>query len=353
MAAEGPVTLQGIAERLGLHVSTVSRVLNGSHNDSTRAASGDTARRIRELADQLGYRPNPLATGLRTRRSNLIGVLVPRLSEIVMATIYEGAEEAASAHGLSAFVTNTHDDPALQQERIAMVLARRVDGVIIGDAHLDGAALTLPALRTTPFVLVNRRTEAGHTSVTCDDRLGGRLVAEHLLNLGHTRVGVIAGEPFASTGADRAQGFVEYYREAGVPLPAQRVVHSAFDTAGGRRAAFHLLTTSQDRPTALFAVNDFAAIGAAGAARDLGLRLGRDLALAGYNDTPLAAELPVPLTSVHSPVAEQGRRAVDLLIRRIAGQDIQSETLTPRLVVRESTGVAVPPHAARGRQAPG
>lgn len=332
------MTLQGIAEQLGLHVSTVSRVLNGRQDGHTRAASGDTARRIRNLADELGYQPNPLATGLRTRRSNLIGVLVPRLSEIVMATIYEGAEEAAAAHGLSAFVTNTHDDPALQRERITMVLARRVDGLVIGDAHLDGAALDLPGLRTTPFVLVNRRTRAGHTSVTCDDSLGGRLVAEHLLALGHRSVGVIAGEPFASTGADRTEGFVERYREAGLPLPTSRVVHSAFDTAGGRRAAHNLLAVQEDRPTALFAVNDFAAIGAAGAARDLGLRLGRDVALAGFNDTPLVAELPVPLTSVHSPMAEQGRRAVNLLLRRIAGEEIRSEILTPHLVARESTG---------------
>ncbi|MFC9732297.1 LacI family DNA-binding transcriptional regulator [Streptomyces roseolus] len=343
MAGERPVTLQGIAERLGLHVSTVSRVLNGRDGGSARAASGDTARRIRELADELGYRPNPLAAGLRTRRSNLIGVLVPRLSEIVMATIYEGAEEAAAAHGLSAFVTNTHDDPALQRERIAMVLARRVDGLVIGDAHLDGAALDLPALRGTPFVLVNRRTDAGHPSVTCDDRLGGRLVAEHLLARGHRSVGVVAGQPFASTGADRTAGFVERYREAGLPVPAARVVHSTFDTAGGRRAAHQLLSAPGDRPTALFAVNDFAAIGAAGAARDLGLRLGRDLALAGYNDTPLVAELPVPLTSVHSPMTDQGRRAVDLLLRRIAGEDVRSEVLAPRLVARESTGHPVGP----------
>ncbi|MFF0727932.1 substrate-binding domain-containing protein [Streptomyces sp. NPDC004134] len=147
-----------------------------------------------------------------------------------------------------------------------------------------------------------------------------------------------AREAFASTGADRAEGFAERYREAGLPLPASRIVHSAFDTAGGRGAAHHLLSTPEDRPTALFAVNDFAAIGAAGAARDLGLRLGRDVALAGFNDTPLVAELPVPLTSVHSPMAEQGRRALNLLLRRIAGEEVRSEILTPRLMARESTG---------------
>ncbi|MFF4761090.1 LacI family DNA-binding transcriptional regulator [Streptomyces sp. NPDC001292] len=213
MASEGrTATLQGIAEQLGLHVSTVSRVLNGPTGERGRAASGETAERIRKLARELGYRPNPHATSLRTRRSNLIGVLFPRLSEIVVATIYEGVKEEAARHRLSTFVTNTHDDPEVQRERLAMALGRRVNGVIIGDAHLDGAALSDPALRGVPFVLVNRRATdaldaADLTAVTCDDHLGGRLVAEHLLALGHRDVAVIAGEPFASTGADRTAGF--------------------------------------------------------------------------------------------------------------------------------------------------
>ncbi|WEO99900.1 substrate-binding domain-containing protein [Streptomyces sp. FXJ1.172] len=348
MASEGrPATLQGIAEQLGLHVSTVSRVLNGPSGERGRAASGETADRIRKLARELGYRPNPHATSLRTRRSNLIGVLFPRLSEIVVATIYEGVEEEAARHGLSTFVTNTHDDPEVQRERLAMVLGRRVDGVIIGDAHLDGAALSDPALRQVPFVLVNRRATdardaADLTAVTCDDHLGGRLVAEHLLALGHRDVAVIAGEPFASTGADRTAGFVERYREAGLPLPADRIRHCRFDTPGGREAATELLRRP-DRPTAVFAVNDFAAIGAMGAARDLGVRVGQDLALAGFNDTPLAAELPIPLTSVRSPMAAQGRLAVRQLLRLIARKPAASQRLQPVLTPRASTGEPIGP----------
>lgn len=337
-----PVTLQGIAQRLGLHVSTVSRVLNGPSAEGARAASGETARRIRELAAELDYRPNPYAASLRTRRTGLVGVLFPRLSEIVVATIYEGVEAEATARGLSTFVANTLDDPDTQRERIAMVLGRRVDGLIIGDAHLDGAALTAPALSRTPYVLVNRRTDGGHPAVTCDDRLGGRLAAEHLLGLGHRDVAVIAGEPFASTGTDRAAGFLDRYREAGLPVPAHRVRASGFDIAGGRVAATELLAAA-DRPTAVFAVNDLAAIGAMGAARDLGLRTGEDLALAGYNDTPLAAELPIALTSVHSPMADIGRAAVEHLVRRIAGEPVVSLRLRPHLVARASTGRPVGP----------
>ncbi|MFF4188924.1 LacI family DNA-binding transcriptional regulator [Streptomyces sp. NPDC001691] len=342
-----PATLQGIAEQLGLHVSTVSRVLNGPAGERGRAASGKTADRIRKLAHELGYQPNPHATSLRTHRSNLIGVLFPRLAEIVVATIYEGVEEEAARHGLSTFVANTRDDPAVQRERLAMVLGRRVDGVIIGDAHLDGAALADPALRAVPFVLVNRHAPnaqdaAGLITVTCDDHLGGRLMAEHLLSLGHRDVAVIAGEPFASTGADRTAGFLERYREAGLPLPAHRVRHCHFDTRGGRAAATELLHPL-DRPTALFAVNDFAAIGAMGAARDMGLRIGQDVALGGFNDTPLAAELPIPLTSVHSPMAEQGKHAVQQLVRLIARKPAASQRLRPVLTPRASTGRPVGP----------
>ncbi|MGD9482804.1 substrate-binding domain-containing protein [Streptomyces sp. TRM70308] len=332
----GSVTLRGIADRLGLHVSTVSRVLHGPPAARERAASAETAGRIRELAAELGYRPNPHAASLRTRRSNLIGVLFPRMSEVVVATIYEGIEEEATARGYSTFVTNTHDDPDTQRERIAMVLGRRVDGLIVGDAHLDGAALTDPALRGTPFVLVNRRSSAEYPAVTCDDHLGGRLVAEHFLALGHRRVAVIAGEPFASTGADRTAGFVARYRQAGLPLPDHAVRHCAFDTRGGRAAATALLGAAE-RPTALFAVNDLAAIGAMGAARDLGLRVGADIALAGFNDIPVSAELPVPLTSVRSPMAGLGRAAVQQLLRRLSGGPAKSQRLAPELVARASS----------------
>jgi LacI family transcriptional regulator len=331
-----PVTLRAIAERLALDVSTVSRVLNGSAENMPRAASADTARRIRQLASELGYRPNPHATSLRTRRSNLIGVLVPRLSDIVLATIYEGIEEAASRNGLSSFVTNSWDNPDTQRDRTEMMLARRVDGLIFGDAHVDARFLDELAERGIRFVLASRRA-GEHVSVTCDDYLGGRLAAEHLLGLGHRNVAVLAGEPHASTGIDRAAGFVDFYQESGVRIPPRRIVHSSFDTAGGRDAA-EALFGEPDRPSALFAVNDFAAIGAAGAGRGHGLRLGEDLAVVGFNDVPLAAELPVPLTTVRSPMYEIGQRAVELLTRVLAGDDVRSQRLPPTLMIRASSG---------------
>jgi LacI family transcriptional regulator len=330
-----PVTLRTLADRLGLHVSTVSRVLHAKPDESLRAASGATVERIRKLADELGYQPNPHATSLRTRRSNLVGVLVPRLSDIVLATIYEGIEEAAAEHGLSTFVTNTRDVPEVQRARTEMVLGRRVDGLIFGDAYADAAFLAGIAARGVPFVLVSRHAGT-HPAVTCDDYQGGRLAAEHLLSLGHREVAVLAGEPYASTGIDRTAGFVDTYADAGIEIPPEKIVHSPFDAPGGRVGAERLLA-GRSIPSAIFAVNDFAAIGAIGAARDHGLQIGTDIAVVGFNDTPLAAELPVPLTTVRSPMREMGRRGLHLLVRLMRGEQVESQRLAPELMVRAST----------------
>ncbi len=323
-----------IADELGLHVTTVSRVLNGSAAAAGSAASAGNAARIREVARRLGYRPNPHATSLRTRRSGLIGVLVPRLSDYVLATIYEGIEEAAYRHGLATFVTNSHDDPARQRARTDMMRNRWVDGMIFGDAHFDGAFVAELAGQDLPFVLVSRHT-GDYPSVTCDDYTGGRLVATHLAGLGHTDVAVIAGEPYASTGIDRTRGFVDGMAEHGVTVPAAQVLCSHFDAEGGHTAAERILASGT--PSAIFAVNDFAAIGVLGALRDRNLRPGRDVAVVGYNDTPLAANLPIPLTTVRSPMFRMGQCAIEMLVDVLADKPVRPVRLAPELVVRATS----------------
>lgn len=332
----GRATLRTIAHLAGVHVSTVSRVLAPGDRPPARTASPITAARIRAVADQLGYVPNPHATGLRSHRSNLVGVLAPRLSDIVFASIYEGIEEAAGERGLHTFVANSRDDPAQRALKVQMLLDRRVDGLVLGDAPLDGVFADGLAECGIPFVLVNRRA-GDHPSVTCDDYLGGRLVAEHLLGLGHERAAVIAGVAYASTAVDRTAGFVDRYAEAGLPIPRNHIVFSSFDVAGGRAAATELLGRRR-RPTALFAVNDFAAIGALGTLRDKGLLPGEDVAVVGFNDVSVAADLPVPLTTVRSSMHEMGRRAAHLLTERLAGRETPSERLRPILIVRSSCG---------------
>ncbi|MET7762830.1 LacI family DNA-binding transcriptional regulator [Streptomyces sp. NPDC005393] len=330
--SDEPVTLAILAERAGVHVSTVSRALT----PGAAGVGSSTAERIRALAAELGYHRDPAAAALRTRRSRVFGVLVPRLTDFVLARIYEGLDAAAAQHGYNTFVANTTDDPALRRERLEELLARRVDGIVLGDARLDGDDLVkILARRNVPYVLVSRRLK-GHLSVTTDDLLGGRLAADHLLELGHKRVAVVAGEPYASTGVERTTGFVRRYAEAGLPVQQDYILTSRFDTAGGHVAGAALLNLDPG-PTAIFAVNDTAAIGVIGALREHGLRPGADVAVVGYNDIPVAADMPVPLTTIHAPMFEMGCAAMDLLLERLSERQVRSKRLRPHLVARAST----------------
>jgi LacI family transcriptional regulator len=329
------MTLRKIADELGVSPSTVSRVLATPGGDALRWGSPATVERIRSFAAEHGYSPNPQASSLRTRRSGLIGVVVPRLQDYVLAEVYAGIEEAASESGLSAFVTNSLDSTDNQRARTRMMIDRRVDGLIYGDAHLDHQFLDEVHAQGTKFVLVSR-TAGDYPSATTDDELGGRLVGQHLADTGRRDVAVLAGLEFASTASRRTRGCVEALADNGIHVPPERVVYTGFDPAGGRAAAERILAGG-GVPDAIFATNDFAAIGAFGVLRDKGIRVPDDVALVGYNDTPLAEGGAVPLTTVRSPMHEMGRQGVRLLLEVLAGRSPESVLLQPELIVRGSS----------------
>lgn len=333
----GRPTLATVAALAGVHVSTVSRALSGSVGSNVRVGSAETVDRIRRVAADVGFSRNIYAAGLRTHQTALVGMLVPRLTDLVLATVYEGVEEEARRSGYQTFVTNTRDEDGERRRKLDMFLARRVEGILLGDARMDADEVVerLQALQV-PYVLLSRRAP-GHPSVTCDDREGGRLAARHLLSLGHRVVAVIAGEQYASTARDRLAGFAEVFAEAGHPLAPRLVVPSGFDVASGRRACDHILGLPGAAPTGVFAVNDFAAIGALGSLRAAGREPGRDTAVIGFNDTSLAGELPLPLSSIRSPLHDMGTQAMAMLVRRLAGEDTSPVLLTPSLQAREST----------------
>lgn len=331
-----PVTLSHLAKRLNLHVSTVSRVLNGDDEGARNAASIQTVTKIRALAKELDYRPNPHATSLRTRRSRNIGVLVPQLSDLVIATIYEGIDASAIDHGYLSFVSNTGDSPKRQQDLGELALSRGAEGLIFADARLDELGfINRLAGHGTPLVLVSRHA-GNHCAVTCDDFQGGRLAAEHLLRCGHRDFAILTGERYASTGVDRTSGFIVTCREHSVEIPSDRILHGSFHTHSGREAGDYLFGLAR-KSTAIFTVNDFLAIGLMGAARDHGVIPGRDVAIVGYNDTALAAQLPISLTSVRSPRHEMGYRSLQLLLECIDGKTPESEQLAPELIIRASS----------------
>ena len=332
MGAPGQVTLKYLAKELGLNVSTVSRVLNDPAGANSKWAAPATTERILALSKDLGYSRNPHAASLRTSRSDTVGVIVPRLQDFVLATIYEGIDEAATEHGLLALVANSLDDASAQRVKAERLLNRRADGLIFGDAHLQEPYLDELRTRGIPLVLVSR-TSAGHVSVTCDDYAGGRLMAEHFLAAGRTSFGLIAGTPTTSTSRDRSAGFLDVLADAGHTVPEQWLIHGGFDAHSGQEAAARILAAG-GAPEAIFAVNDFAAIGAIGVLREAGLNVPGDVAVGGFNDTPLAGG--VNLTTVRSPMHEIGRQGLLALRAMMDGAAVDSVRLAPELVVRGS-----------------
>jgi len=333
MGARTAVTLKALAEELGLNASTVSRVLNDPKGLDSKWASPETTERILALAAERGYRKNPYAASLRTAKSHMIGVIVPRLQDYVLATMYEGIDEAASEHGYFTVVSNSLDEPAAHRAKAEKLLDRRADGLIFGDATLEDPYLDELARRGVPFTLVSRRSPP-HRSVTCDDYAGGRMVAEHLVASGRRTFGLIAGDPRASTSRDRCTGFLDALAERGIEVDPALVVPGGFDAPAGGVAAAKILGGGP-LPEAVFAVNDFAAIGALGVFTREGIRVPEDTALVGFNDTPLAGS--IGLTTVRSPMHRIGRLGFEMLMEVLDGKDVESVRLPPELVVRTSS----------------
>lgn len=326
-------TLKEIAQRAGVHVSTASRVLRQTEPADGWSAS---ALRVREVADELGYQRNLWAASLRTRRTTTIGVVMTRLTDGVVATTYQGIEQAASRAGYSVLLSSPPDEPEAQRRAIELLVGRQVDGLLLSGLHRPGREF-IESLRVgnLPLLALTRHAEAGLPFVGGDDVRGGTLAAGHLLDRGYTDLAVIAGPDHATTATDRLAGFRAEATRAGVPLPDNRVVTSTFEVDGGIAAGRVLLDTPH-RPRAIFAVSDTIAVGVLGVARDLGLRIPEDLALIGYNDIPIAAQLPVPLTTVRSPAHEIGEVAVRGLLDLTAGREVDSHRLPVELVVRGS-----------------
>lgn len=329
-----PVTLLDVAAAAGVSKSTVSRILDERLPRSESA----TAQRVRQVATELGYVRDPSAASLRRGTTMTIGVVVPRLTDTVMAMLYEALAHAGQRSGHFTIVATTGDEPDAERTAVEALLQRRVDGVILSTARLGDDFPSQLAARGVPCVLA-LRTDGHSLASVGDDRLGGYLATRHLLDLGHRRIGLIAGPGYASSARGRVEGYWQAMVEAGVDVAPSWVVESTFGIDSGADASRALMSLDP-RPTAIFAVNDNTAIGALSAFEDLGLSVPKDVSLVGYNDIPIVSRLPTPLTSVRVPFDQIAGAALELLISGPQGAHDRVRVTPPTLIPRRSTASA-------------
>ncbi len=344
-----PVTLRELARRVGVAPSTVSRVLNRDPRVRIAAA---TRARILAAAAATGYRPNRVARSLKLQRTHIIGMLIPDVTNPVFSALFRAVDDAASAAGYHVIVCNTDDTAHRLEQHLAALSEGHVDGLLIATARRDEPALdTLRAWRL-PYVLVHRRRDDPRDSwVVPDDRQAAQFVVEHLVRLGHRHIAHLAGSATVSRSVARREGFQAALAAAGlgpgVCIPATGDV----DETAGELGLARLLTLPPDqRPTAVFAANDLAALGVLGAAQRLGLRVPAELSVVGSDDIPAGRYAGPGLTTVRLPVQAMGRLATELLIQRIRGGEAPNApptqlTLPVELVVRGSTAAPAPPRS--------
>lgn len=332
--------LQDVADAAGVSASTVSRVISRPElvNPETRA-------RVERMITELKYHPSRVARRLRveTGGTSLIGLLIPDIQNPFFADLARGVEDAAREHGYALFLGNSDEDSDQESRYLDVMRAESVDGLIL--PPVSGAEATVRGLVDDgiPVVCVDRRLPRTIVdTVVIDNERGAREATQHLVGLGHRRIGFIVGRPELSTSEERRRGYRQALVAAGIELDPALVREGDSRQASGRRLATELLDAAQP-PTALVVGNGLMTLGALETIRCQGRRIPGDVALIGYDDMPGALAFDPPLTVVRQPAHEMGRRALELLLQRIAHPEHgppQLVMLQPRLVVRGSCGFA-------------
>lgn len=334
------VTLKDVAESVGVHVSTVSRALNPQTRHLIRP---EVAAEVQAASARLGYHPDAAAYSLKTRRTRMIGVVVPDITNSIFPPIIRGIDDELARHDYIAIVANTDGDREREASITTMLRQRGVDGLILASVERVDDVVEHLAQDGVPIVTVNRRVDdPGIASVAHDEDDGMRQVLAHLGGLGHRHVATIAGPPTLSTGRERLLAFNKHRRAFGLDTdPALVVVAAAFNETAGERSAEELLGRGV-RFTAIACSNDRLAIGAIAALNKHGLVCPRDVSVTGYNDMPMVDRLAPPLTTIRVQQYRVGERAAEMLVAAIEGKGMTPPPrhlrLPVELIVRGSTG---------------
>lgn len=333
-----PVTVHDVGRLAGVSRSTVSRVLNNKGGVNPK-----TAEKVWRAVKQLNYHPNISARALVRQRTDTIGVMLAAIWDPFYELIIQGIEAAANAEGLSVAFYNTGDDLAGHRRIITSALdGSRVDGLVIVGSHLgDKSTLLEMAGRGLAISLIERNfADPSIPCVTSDNKNGARLAVEHLLSLGHRRIGLITGNLHYQTAIERLEGYKETLVKHGIEVEDELIAIGLYTHRSGRQAMRQLLALPQP-PTAVFACNDMMAMGAISAIGEAGLNVPDDVALVGYDDIVLANMMHPRLTTIKQPLHEMGFLAAQGLIERmrLGSRAAPFKKVLPvELVIRRSCG---------------
>ncbi|MCJ1706127.1 LacI family DNA-binding transcriptional regulator [Microbacterium sp. VKM Ac-2923] len=340
------VRLTDVAKAAGVSPATVSLVLN----DAESRISAETKERVRRVADEVGYSPNPIARSLRTRVTGTIGLVSDRIATTPFAgRMLAGAQEVARENGRLVILVDTDGHPEIESDAISTLVNHRVDGMVY--ASMYHRVIPAPAGLPAGTVFLDCRPEdGGYPAVVPDDYAGGRVATQELVDAGHRRIAYIDNDEDRPVAAElRLRGYLDVLAESGIePDPALHVF-SPTSAAGGQQAAADLFALEPaQRPTGIFAYNDRIAAGVVTWAHRHGIRIPEDLSIVGYDDQQLvASELDPPLTTVSLPHAAMGRWAMEVALG-LREADTESPHLMDCPIVRRAS-VGPPAHLGSAR----
>lgn len=328
-------TIRDVAKLAGVAPITVSRVVNNSGY-----VGQETRERVEAAIAQLGYVPNTLARGLRSRSTNILALILSDITNPFWTTVGRGVEDAASEAGFSVILCNTDESEAKQDKYLRVVLQQQVDGVLLVPVSSSAEPILFVQEQNTPVVILDRRVDCDNVDVVrCDSEDGAYQLTRLLLSQGHHHIATLSGPDYVSTAEDRVAGYRRALREAGLGADREIIIQGEFTQESGYDITRQALVMSP-RPTALFTVNNFIALGALRALHDAGLHIPGDISIVSFDDQP-PEFYPKPfLTVAAQPTYEIGQRATEMLLSRLTEYEpraYQEVVLPVELIARGSS----------------